>query len=191
MTPGAAFPTMASMQTSLLIVLLFAFGSLCGSQAAQRYLYMSTPDGAQSEGHSGNGILVFDIDHGHRFVRRIEIPSFREGLRGFTGNAKTHRLFYSTSNRRLGCFDLETDRVIWERVDEAGCDRSSVTPDGGRQSARRVSASRATNAGSDTGLMPSKRARRHQHGEAQSRHNRCVRSFRGSCDNRALRPNKA
>ena len=118
------------MQAPLLIVLLFAFGSLCGSQAAQRYLYMSTPDGAQSEGHSGNGILVFDIDHGHRFVRRIEIPSFREGLRGFTGNAKTHRLFYSTSNRRLGCFDLETDRVIWERVYEAGCDRSSVTPDG-------------------------------------------------------------
>ena len=118
------------MQARLLISLLFLYGSFASSHAAQRYLYMSTPDGAQTEGHSGNGIMVFDIDHGHRFVRRIEIPSFREGLRGFTGNAKTHRLYYSTTNRRLGCFDLETDRVVWERVFEAGCDRSSVTPDG-------------------------------------------------------------
>ena len=98
----------------------------------KRYLYLSSPDGAQSEGRSGNAILVFDIDNRHQFVRRIEISSFKEGLRGFTANARTHRIYYSTTNRRLGCFDLETDKVVWERQYDAGCDRSSVTPDGAK-----------------------------------------------------------
>jgi hypothetical protein len=96
----------------------------------KRYLYMSTPDGAQQEGRSGNGILVFDVDAGHTFVKRIEVPVFKEGLRGFTGNAKTHSVYYSTTNRRLGAFDVETEKVVWEKTYDAGCDRSSITPDG-------------------------------------------------------------
>src|SRR5438477_3925133 len=94
----------------------------------KRYLYLSTPDGAQ-EGGSGKGIVVFDIDDGHRFVRRIEIP-FKEGLRGFCGNAKRHAVYYTTTNRRLGAFDLETERILWEQTYEAGCDRVCITPDG-------------------------------------------------------------
>lgn len=94
----------------------------------KRYLYMSTPDGAQSGG-SGKGILVFDIDDGHRFVRRIEIP-FKEGLRGFCGSLKNHAVYYSSTSRILGAFDLETEKVLWERQLEAGVDRACVTPDG-------------------------------------------------------------
>lgn len=101
-----------------------------GQSQTKRYLYMSTPDGAQEEGRSGNGILVFDIDDGHKLVRRIEVPSFEDGLRGFTGNLKTHSVYYSTTNRRLGAFDLESEKVVWEKVYEAGCDRSSITLDG-------------------------------------------------------------
>jgi outer membrane protein assembly factor BamB len=117
--------------TSILTLAFLASAALaCAAPAEKRYLYLSTPDGAQQEGRSGNGILVFDIDAGHKFVRRIEIPTFKEGLRGFTGHARNHRVYYSTTNRRLGCFDLETDRVIWEQQYEAGCDRSSITLDG-------------------------------------------------------------
>ena len=94
----------------------------------KRYLYMSTPDGAQSGG-SGKGILVFDIDDGHRFVRRIDIP-FKEGLRGFCGSLKNHAVYYSSTSRILGAFDLETEKVLWERQLEAGVDRACVTPDG-------------------------------------------------------------
>lgn len=97
-----------------------------------RYLYISTPDGAQQQGRSGTGILVFDIDNNHKFVRRIDIPIFEEGLRGFTGNLETHCVYYSTTNRRLGCFDLETEKVVWEETYEAGCDRSSITIDGSK-----------------------------------------------------------
>jgi DNA-binding beta-propeller fold protein YncE len=91
---------------------------------------MSTPDGAQQEGRSGNGILIFDIDDGHRFVRRIDIPVFEEGIRGFTGNLRTHSVYFSTSNRRVGAFDLEKEQVVWNRTYEAGADRSSITLDG-------------------------------------------------------------
>jgi len=77
---------------------------------------MSTPDGAQKEGRSGAGILIFDIDNDHKFIRRIDIPIFQEGIRGFTGNLKTHCVYYSTTNRRLGCFDLEKEEKVWEQT---------------------------------------------------------------------------
>jgi hypothetical protein len=116
------------------IFLLFAAISLtAGSNVfgqTQRYLYLSTPDGAQTEGRSGAGILVFDIDDGHKLVKRIDVPNFEEGLRGFTGSARTHCVYYSTTNRRLGCFDVETEKTVWDQTYAAGCDRSSITQDG-------------------------------------------------------------
>lgn len=110
--------------------LLAAFALASGQSPTKRYLYLSTPDGAQQEGRAGNGILIFDIDNGHKLVRRIEIPIFQEGLRGFAGSLKTHRVYYSTTNRRVGCFDLETEKVVWDRTYPAGADRSSITMDG-------------------------------------------------------------
>ena len=101
-----------------------------GQSETRRYLYLSTPDGAQTEGRSGTGIMIFDIDDGHKFVRRIDIPIFKEGIRGFAGSLSAHSVFYSTSNRRLGRFDVETEKVVWEKTYAAGCDRSSITPDG-------------------------------------------------------------
>jgi hypothetical protein len=112
-----------------LIFLAFAF-TAPAAPADGRFLYMSTPDGAQAEGKSGNGIMVFDIDHGHRFVRRIEIPIFQEGLRGFLGSQKRHAAIYTTTNQRMGCFDLETEKVLWEKTYERGCDRACITLDG-------------------------------------------------------------
>jgi len=114
------------------LLLLLAILSLPYLTAAEsgrkRYLYLSTPDGAQ-EGGSGKGILVFDIEDGHRFVRRIDIP-FKEGLRGLCGNVKRHAVYYTTTNRRLGAFDLESEKVLWERQYDLGCDRACITRDG-------------------------------------------------------------
>jgi hypothetical protein len=112
-----------------LLVLLFSI-LVVRAGDLKRYLYMSTPDASQPGG-SGNGILVFDIDQGHKFVRRIEIP-FKEGLRGFCGNLKRHALYYSSTARRLGAFDLESEKVLWERQYDTGCDRASITPDGSK-----------------------------------------------------------
>jgi hypothetical protein len=115
----------------LLLALLSWCGSLCAADSKlKRYLYMSTPDGAQ-EGGSGKGILVFDIDAGHKFVKRIDIP-FKEGLRGFCGSAKRHAVYYSTTNRRLGAFDVESEKVLWEKQYDSGCDRACITLDGSK-----------------------------------------------------------
>lgn len=120
------------MKTPLVfLIALLTFSNLVFAASAEKhYLYLSSPDGAQSEGRSGDGILIVDIDKGHQFVRRIEIPIFKEGLRGFVGNAKTHCVYYTTTSRRLGCFDLESEKVLWDRTYEAGCDRAAITPDG-------------------------------------------------------------
>ncbi len=111
-----------------LTVTLSAVLAPAASPGLQRYLYLSTPDGAQSGG-SGQGILVFDLDHGHRFVRRIHIP-FKEGLRGFCGNVRNHAVYYSSTSRILGAFDLETEKILWEQQLESGVDRACITPDG-------------------------------------------------------------
>jgi hypothetical protein len=101
-----------------------------GQSQTKRYLYISTPDAAQKDYRSGQGILVFDIDQGHKFVRRIDIPAFKEGLRGFTGNLKTHSAYFSGNNGRVGAYDLEKEKIVWDKTYEAGADRSSVSLDG-------------------------------------------------------------
>src|SRR5215212_8840366 len=120
------------MTTRIAFLVLISAASFSASTrdepGLKRYLYVSTPDAAQ-EGGSGKGILVFDIEKGHKFVRRIDIP-FKEGLRGFCGSAKRHAVYYSTTNRRLGAFDLETEKILWERQYDSGCDRACITPDG-------------------------------------------------------------
>ncbi len=95
-----------------------------------RYLYAATPDGAQPESGSGEGLLVFDIDAGFKLVRRITGLALSKGTRGLTGCAATHALYFSTTDQGLGCMDLETDKIVWEKHLAFGCDRSSVTLDG-------------------------------------------------------------
>lgn len=115
-----------------LVALILSVVASAGFSQMQdgRYLYMSMPDGAQTEGKSGRGILIFDVDRGYRFVKRIDVPAFQEGLRGFTGSQASHCIYYSTTNHLLGCFDLETEKVVWEKRYPLGCDRSSITMDG-------------------------------------------------------------
>lgn len=112
---------------SLLLSCVLALPALCAE--TRDLLYLAIPDGAQ-KGGSGAGVLIFDIAKNHEFVRRIDVPVFAEGVRGFCPNAATHRAFYSTTNHTLGCLDLETDEIVWEKKYPAGCDRAAVTPDG-------------------------------------------------------------
>ena len=95
-----------------------------------RFLYVATPDGAQPGGKAGEGLLIFAMDDHHRFVRRIPVANFKDGVRGLTGTPLSKRLYFSTTERRLGCFDLESEKVVWDRTYDAGCDRSCVSADG-------------------------------------------------------------
>lgn len=99
----------------------------------RRYLYVVTPGIRNYLEFGGCGILVFDIDNEHKFVRRIETPASREAMpdniKGVCACAATGRLYFTTRSK-LYCLDLETDKTLWETTPPNGTDRMSITPDG-------------------------------------------------------------
>ncbi len=99
-----------------------------------RFLYVATPGIRNYVEYGGIGVLVYDIDHGHRLVRRFatfDMPGdgTPENVKGIAASARTGRL-YVTTHKRLGAFDLLTDRRVWSREYPGGCDRLAISPDG-------------------------------------------------------------
>jgi hypothetical protein len=99
-----------------------------------RLLYVASPGIRNDVEYGGVGVLVFDIDAGYRWVKRIPMPQIQSGqtvenVKGICASARTGRLYVSTI-RRLLCLDLLTDRVLWDRSYQGGCDRMSISPDG-------------------------------------------------------------
>ena len=100
-----------------------------------RYLYVASPGVRNLLEYGGHGVLVFDIDRGHAFVRRIPSRGLdpKSGkplnVKGICASAATGRLYVSTL-RYLTCHDLTTDAILWEREYPGGCDRMAISPDG-------------------------------------------------------------
>lgn len=99
----------------------------------QRRLYVVCPGIRDYLEFGGAGILVFDIDHGHKFIKRIETPASREAkpdnIKGVCADAASGRLFFTTRSK-LYAIDLITEQPLWERALPGGTDRMSITPDG-------------------------------------------------------------
>jgi hypothetical protein len=116
----------------LLQCLSAAFTAHAAAEPVQRFLYVAAPGIRDYLEFGGQGILVFDIDNNHRFVRRIDSPAGKEkpaNIKGICANAITRRL-YETTPTKLYCLDLMTDKPLWEEALPGGCDRLSLTPDG-------------------------------------------------------------
>jgi DNA-binding beta-propeller fold protein YncE len=98
-----------------------------------RFLYVVCPGIRNYLEFGGAGILVFDIDHGHKFVKRIATPASREAtpdnIKGVCACAATQRLYFTTT-KKLYCVDLQTEETLWEQAPPNGTDRMSITPDG-------------------------------------------------------------
>ena len=99
-----------------------------------RYLYVATPGVRNYLEYGGHGLLVFAIDDGHRFVRRIPTAGLNDegepiNVKGVCANSDTQRIYISTI-RSLECLDLVSEEILWERDYEKGCDRMSMSPDG-------------------------------------------------------------
>jgi enamine deaminase RidA (YjgF/YER057c/UK114 family)/sugar lactone lactonase YvrE len=107
--------------------------SAADNSQTRRYLYVVCPGIRNYPEFGGAGILVFDIDDGHKFVRRIETPASREekpdNIKGVCACAATGRLYFTTRSK-LYCVDLLTDKTLWEKELPNGTDRMSITPDG-------------------------------------------------------------
>ena len=96
-------------------------------------LYVAVPGIRNYLQFGGAGILVFDMGHGHRFVKRIETPASQaakpENIKGICANATMQRLYFTTLTK-LYCLDPRTEKTLWEKALPGGCDRLSITPDG-------------------------------------------------------------
>jgi DNA-binding beta-propeller fold protein YncE len=122
-----------------IIAVLSALGAASGHPRAaadgeRHLLYAAVPGIRNYVEYGGVGILVYDMDQGHRLIRRI--PTFTlgpgelpENIKGIAANAQTGRL-YITTPRRVVAFDLASDKILWNRTYEGGVDRLALSPDG-------------------------------------------------------------
>jgi DNA-binding beta-propeller fold protein YncE len=100
----------------------------------KRYLYVAVPGIRDYLGYGGHGILVFDIDHNHSFVKRIATKGFHpdntpSNVKGIAVSIPMNSVYVSTIES-LQRIDLTTDKLIWEKQFEGGCDRMAISPNG-------------------------------------------------------------
>jgi DNA-binding beta-propeller fold protein YncE len=123
------------LASSVAVLAVPAAKLIAGGLAAERhFLYIVEPGIRNYVSYGGVGILVYDIDQGYKFVRRIPTWSVAAGeepdnVKGVAASAKTGQI-YITTTKRLAAFDLATDKMVWDVAPEGGCDRPSVSPDG-------------------------------------------------------------
>ena len=114
------------------LALLLAAGQH-GFAQEKHFLYVAVPGIRNYVEYGGIGILVFDIDNGYRFVKRIPtwvLPKKQpENVKGIAASAQTGKLYVSTMNR-LAAFDVHSEKKVWDRPYEGGCDRMAISRDG-------------------------------------------------------------
>ncbi|MEZ4828768.1 MAG: hypothetical protein R3C61_21155 [Bacteroidia bacterium] len=136
-----AFTTSIRYLAGILLILT-GINLLTGCQSVpqadhiQHFLYVASPGIRNYLEFGGHGVLVYDIDQGHKFVRRISLDGYglnEKGeplnIKGVCAHAGTGRL-YVTTIRHLICIDINTDKVLWQKEYPEGCDRMSISPDG-------------------------------------------------------------
>jgi DNA-binding beta-propeller fold protein YncE len=132
------------------VAVALTLGTSVQAQQTGRFIYAALPGvgGGSNPSYGGVGILVFDIDHGHKFVKRVPLQGTApapnpaalsgrggrgnqaEAIKGIAADAPTARLYVSTS-RRTAAYDLLTDKLVWEQsYDGRGTDRIALSPDG-------------------------------------------------------------
>ena len=118
-----------SRRRILTAVLVLAYGLvspfLSGAAEAEssakrsgRFLYAATPGIRDYLEYGGHGLVMFDIDRGHRFVKRIPSAGLDAkgkplNVKGICASAKTARIYVSTLES-LMCFDLVAEKLLWE-----------------------------------------------------------------------------
>jgi sugar lactone lactonase YvrE len=127
-----------SHRRQFLAALLLA-GLFCVPASAQQpkkrhsLLYVVEPGIRNYLEFGGAGILVFDVDDGHKFVKRIQTPASQDkkplNIKGVCACAATKKLYFTTLTK-LYCVDLLTGKTLWEKAPPDGCDRLSIAPDG-------------------------------------------------------------
>jgi DNA-binding beta-propeller fold protein YncE len=92
------------------------------------------PDNNYNLRYGGIGIIVFDMDNGFQFVKRIPTWTLPPGamveiVKGIAADPSRGRL-YLTTPKLVAAFDLLTDKIVWQKSYEGGFDRLAISPDG-------------------------------------------------------------
>jgi DNA-binding beta-propeller fold protein YncE len=109
--------------------------TVAGAARTERHLlYVTVPGVRNYVEYGGVGVIVYDIANGHRFVKRIPVFDVKDGvapenIKGVALSAQSDVL-YVTTPRRMAALDLKTERVLWNREYDGGCDRMAISPDG-------------------------------------------------------------
>jgi DNA-binding beta-propeller fold protein YncE len=118
----------------LVLALAFSLHAARGAQHETHRLYVAVPGIRNELQYGGIGILVYDMDAGFKLIKRIptwDVPPGQaaENVKGIAASAKTGKLYVSTI-KRVACFDLITEKKIWEKAYDGGADRLAISPDG-------------------------------------------------------------
>jgi DNA-binding beta-propeller fold protein YncE len=121
-----------ALALTLLSLILSTFAS--EPNITRRYLYVAVPGIRDYLEFGGHGLLVFDIDNNHKFIKRIPTGGVNDAgkplnVKGVCASAATKRLHISTI-KTLQCIDLQSEKLLWEKSYEGGCDRMAISPDG-------------------------------------------------------------
>jgi len=136
----------SAILVSLLFVVIIIFASahvpvlhklakaVVPQNTIKRYLYVAVPGIRDYLGYGGHGLLVFDMDNDHRFIKRIATRGFHpdktpSNVKGIAVSIPLNSIYISTIES-LQRIDLSTDKVVWEKSFEGGCDRMAISPDG-------------------------------------------------------------
>lgn len=100
----------------------------------KRYLYVAEPGIRNYLEYGGHGILVYDIDDNYKLVKRIPTGSLDatghpSNVKGVCVSLATQCIYVSTV-KSLMCISLQSEKLLWEKIYEAGCDRMAISPDG-------------------------------------------------------------
>jgi DNA-binding beta-propeller fold protein YncE len=103
-------------------------------QKARRLLYVAVPGVRNYLEYGGHGILVYDIEDGHRLLKRIPTQGLKDdgtpsNVKGVSVSVATNCIYVSTLEA-LQCVDLESEKLLWEKRYDGGCDRMAMSPDG-------------------------------------------------------------
>src|ERR1043166_6200549 len=125
-------PRSLRISIGLLALAIAPITHAANKEAQRRLLYVGAPGIRDYLEYGGHGVLVFDVDHGHRFLKRIPFGGVDEkgkplNVKGIAANAITKRL-YVTTTRSLSCLDLVSEKVLWEKAYDGGCDRLALAP---------------------------------------------------------------
>ncbi len=125
------------MKTRIALIVLCVLGASRAQVAnanEKHLLYVAVPGIRNYLEYGGHGLIVFDMDQGHKFVKRIKTSGVDSqgkplNVKGVCASASLKRIYITTTST-MTCLDLLKEEILWEKHYPGGCDRMAIAPDG-------------------------------------------------------------